>query len=66
MAGVSVKSGLHIGYAGLIDLKTGELVWLNADQQMGGDVRDAEGATKRVRQLLEGIPTGVTAVASAR
>ncbi|MCW3797095.1 hypothetical protein OMW55_04650 [Sphingomonas sp. BN140010] len=66
MAGVGIKSGLHIGYAGLIDLKTGELVWLNADQQMGGDVRDAVGATKRVNQLLEGFPAASTAVASAR
>jgi hypothetical protein len=58
MAGVGVTSGVHAGYAGLIDLKTGELVWLNADRQMGGDVRTAEGATKRVSQLLEGFPGG--------
>jgi hypothetical protein len=51
-----VKSGVHIGYAGLIDLKTGQLVWLNADGAMGGDVRTEEGAQKRVRQLLEGFP----------
>lgn len=56
MGGVSVTSGVHIGYAGLIDLKTGELVWLNADRQMGGDVRTPDGAVKRVRQLLEGFP----------
>jgi hypothetical protein len=56
MAGVGVTSGVHIGYAGLIDLKTGELVWLNADRQMGGDVRTSEGAAKRVQQLLEGFP----------
>jgi hypothetical protein len=56
MGGVSVVSGIHTGHAGLIDLKTGELVWLNADRQMGGDVRNAEGATKRVQQLLEGFP----------
>lgn len=56
MGGVSVKSGLHIGHAGLIDLRTGELVWLNADRQMGGDVRTPEGAVKRVSQLLEGFP----------
>ena len=54
--GYGVKSGLHKGYAGLIDLKTGDLVWLNADMQMGGDVRTPEGATKRVGQLLEGFP----------
>jgi hypothetical protein len=56
MGGVAVISGLHAGYAGLVDLRTGELVWLNADRQMGGDVRTAEGATKRVKQLLEGFP----------
>lgn len=55
-AGVGVTSGVHIGHAGLIDLKTGELVWLNADRRMGGDVRTAEGARKRVAQLLEGFP----------
>jgi len=56
MGGISVRSGVHIGYAGLIDLKTGELVWLNADRQMGGDVRSPDGAVKRVHQLLEGFP----------
>lgn len=56
VAGVGMTSGKHTGYAGLVDLKTGELVWINADFQMGGDVRDAEGATKRVRQLLEDLP----------
>jgi hypothetical protein len=56
MGGVAVTSGVHVGHAGLIDLKTGELVWLNADRSMGGDVRTAEGAVKRVGQLLEGFP----------
>jgi len=56
MGGVGVTSGVHIGHAGLVDLKTGEIVWLNADLQMGGDVRTLEGARKRVKQLLEGFP----------
>jgi hypothetical protein len=56
VAGVGVSSGVHTGYAGLVDLRTGELVWINADFQMGGDVRDATGATKRVGQLLEDLP----------
>lgn len=56
VAGVGVTSGQHIGYAGLVDLKTGDLLWLNADFQMGGDVREREGAQKRVRQLLEDFP----------
>lgn len=56
MGGISVASGVHWGHAGLVDLKTGELVWLNADRQMGGDIRTEDGATKRVEQLLEGFP----------
>lgn len=51
-----VQSGIHIGYAGLVDLKTGDLIWLNADGQMGGDVRDVEQANKRIAQLLEDFP----------
>jgi hypothetical protein len=56
LAGVPVTSGVHTGYAGLVDLRTGELLWLNADRAMGGDVRTPEGAAKRVSQLLEGFP----------
>lgn len=56
LVGVGVSSGVHNGYAGLVDLQTGELVWLNADGQMGGDVRTEEGIRKRVDQLLEDFP----------
>jgi hypothetical protein len=56
LARVPVTAGVHTGFAGLVDLRTGDLVWLNADRQMGGDVRDAAGAEKRVRQLLAGFP----------
>lgn len=55
-AGVGITSGSHKGFAGLVDLSTGDLVWLNADLQMGGDVRTADGAQKRVAQLLEDFP----------
>lgn len=56
---VSVKSGEHKGLAGLIDLRTGDLVWLNADLSMGGDVRTPEGARRRVEQLLANFPGSV-------
>lgn len=59
--GAGITSGEHIGYAGLIDLKTGDLVWINADYKMGGDVREADGAAKRVRQLLEDFPAPAAA-----
>lgn len=56
MLGVGMTAGVHVGYAGLVDLRTGELVWINADVAMGGDVREDEGAAKRVAQLLEDFP----------
>jgi len=60
MAYVTVKSGEHKGFAGLVDLRTGDLVWLNADLAMGGDVRTSDGAQKRVAQLLEDFPGSVS------
>ncbi|MGX7925345.1 hypothetical protein ACWPMX_02085 [Tsuneonella sp. HG094] len=60
-----MSSGVHVGYAGLVDLKTGDLVWLNADLAMGGDVRTADGAEKRVAQLLEEFPVKASGPALA-
>ncbi len=60
--GLYIRSGEHAGYAGLVDLKTGDLLWLNADGSMGGDVREVDGAKKRVGQLLDEFP-GSTAPA---
>ncbi len=56
MLGVGIVPGIHIGYAAMTDLKTGEIVWFNTDIQMGGDVRTEDGAVKRVGQLLRGFP----------
>lgn len=66
VGGIGVQVGVHKGFAGLIDLKSGDLVWLNADLQMGGDVRTVEGAEKRVAQLLEGFPGRPVAPAVAK
>jgi hypothetical protein len=57
--GIAVKSGEHVGYAGLVDLKTGDVLWMNVDAAMGGDVRELDGAQKRVGQLLEEFPGSV-------
>ena len=54
--GLAVQSGEHAGYAALVDLKSGDLLWLNADGAMGGDVREVDGSEKRARQLLEEFP----------
>ena len=59
--GIAITSGEHQGFAGLVDLKTGDLLWLNADGEMGGDVREVDGSEKRVQQLLEDFPGSVPA-----
>ena len=53
---VAVASGVHVGYAGLVELETGNIVWFNTDLSIGGDPREIDGADKRVRQLMEGFP----------
>jgi len=55
--GVYVPTGVHEGYAGLVDLSNGNLVWFNTDYAMGGDPREVDGAVKRVGQLMSGFPS---------
>lgn len=64
LGGVGVQSGVHAGYAGLVDLKTGDILWINADKQMGGDVRTPDGAERRMSQLLEDFPLASAAPAA--
>jgi hypothetical protein len=59
-------SGLHVGYAALVELSTGNIVWFNSDPEMGGDPREREGADKRVRQLMEGFPVRPTIIVQDR
>jgi hypothetical protein len=55
-AGAAPPSETNMGYAGLVDLKTGDLVWINVDVKMAGDVRTADGAALRISELLDGFP----------
>lgn len=63
--GAYMPAGIHIGYAGLVDLNTGDISWFNADIAMGGDLRQTDGATKRVTQLMAGLPKQATTAPSA-
>lgn len=54
--GAEAPAEVNMGYAGLVDLKTGDLVWINVDVKIGGDVRTAEGAALRISELLDGFP----------
>jgi hypothetical protein len=54
--GAEEPTEVNMGYAGLVDLKTGDLVWINVDVKMAGDVRTREGAALRITELLDGFP----------
>ena len=54
--GLGMQAGVHGGYAALVDLKTGNLVWFGIDAASGGDPRQPDGASKRIRQLLKTMP----------
>lgn len=49
-------SGVHVAYASLVDLQTGQVVWFNVKLRTGGDPREPEGARERVANLLETLP----------
>jgi hypothetical protein len=48
--------GEQNGYASLVDLHTGRVVWFNQLRRLWGDLREAEPATETVEALLEGFP----------
>ena len=56
LMGEGESRGKHVGYAGLIDLKTGDLVWINTDLRMTGDIRTPVGAASRIAELLKKFP----------
>lgn len=57
VAGVHVPGGLQLGYASLVDLKTGEVVWFNAlHAREAGDLRNAVDAKETVAMLLDKLP----------
>lgn len=54
--GVGLQGGQQIGFATLVDLSSGNVVWFNFLQSQTGDMRDLEGAQATVANLLEGMP----------
>lgn len=56
-AGVGVPMGSEHGFASLVDLKNGDIVWFNRVYGGQGELRDPDGAAKTVAQLFQNIPT---------
>jgi hypothetical protein len=55
--GVAMQGGMQLGFASLVDLKSGEVVWFNRLIRAAGDLREAEPAKETVRVLLDKFPT---------
>jgi hypothetical protein len=54
--GVAVPGGVQLGFASLVDLETGDIIWFNRLARGYGDLRTPEPANEAVTQLLAGIP----------
>lgn len=56
LTGVVLSTGGQGGFASLVDLKTGNVVWFNKVDVGTGDLRTPKGATAVVAQLVKGLP----------
>lgn len=54
--GVGVTGGVQTGYASLVDLETGRIMWFNRLLRGHGDLRSYESARESMKALLEGFP----------
>jgi hypothetical protein len=52
-----VPGGLQTGFASLVDLETGKIVWYNRLLRDFGDLRTPEAARSTARALLDGLPS---------
>lgn len=56
-AGVGVTTGSEHGFASLVDLRTGDVVWFNVVNVGSGELRDEASAAQTVDALFKNIPT---------
>lgn len=56
-AGAAVATGSEHGFASLVDLRTGDIVWFNVVGAGSGELRDEAGAAAAVNTLFQDIPT---------
>jgi hypothetical protein len=53
---VPVPGGFQSGFASLVDLRTGRIVWFNRLLSVNGDLRNPSDARDTVGELLKGLP----------
>lgn len=55
--GIGVPGGSQVGYASLVDLNTGRVMWFNRLARASGDLREAGKAAETVDKLLDRFPS---------
>ena len=55
-AGAYMSAGNEYGFASLVDLRTGDLVWFNVVVAGSGELRDPDGADTAVARLFQDMP----------
>jgi hypothetical protein len=53
---VGVPGGQQVGYASLVDLNTGQVLWFNRLMRASGDLREPEKAVETLNALLDQFP----------
>lgn len=61
--GAAVPMGAEVGFASLVDLRTGDIVWFNVVGAGSGELREEKGAAAAVNTLFKDIPTNNPPVA---
>ena len=56
LLGIGVSGGTQVGFASLVDLRSGDIVWFNRLISSVGDLRTPEPAHDAVEELLSGQP----------
>lgn len=56
LLGVGVHGGAQIGYASLVDLNSGQVLWFNRLLRASGDLREADKAGETLDALLANFP----------
>lgn len=56
LVGVGIAGGAQVGYASLVDLKTGRVLWFNQLRRGSGDLREPDKARETAEALLDKFP----------
>ena len=57
LLGVGIGGGVQVGYASLVDLDSGQVVWFNRLLRAAGDLREEAAARESIGVLLKGFPS---------